>query len=114
VVLGRTTNTHPALAEFETWEAAQSIGRQRGNVRDPLTSAKPGTRLYPFRARIRCKQCDRRMHGSVRPGRKPGDRLHLLCVPDPCQQPPARPRPPARPTPPCTASPPKSGSSPAN
>jgi site-specific DNA recombinase len=66
-------NTHPALTDMDTWEAAQQVGRQRGNVRDPLSPARPGARLYPFRARIRCKQCGRRMHGSFSHSRKPGE-----------------------------------------
>lgn len=99
VVLGRTTNTgptarkgerkvrhlpreywtwadeanaHPALVPVELWEAAQAIGRQRGNVRDPGTPGQPGGRRYPYRARLRCRQCKRRMHGITRPGRRPG------------------------------------------
>jgi hypothetical protein len=66
-------NTHPPMTDMDTWEAAQQVGRQRGNVRDPLTPGKRDARLYPFRARIRCRQCDRRMHGSTSHGRKPGD-----------------------------------------
>ena len=36
-------------------EAAQSVGRKRGNVRDPL-AGRPARRSA-YRSRIRCRQC---------------------------------------------------------
>ncbi|HEV3379986.1 MAG TPA: recombinase family protein [Trebonia sp.] len=96
VVLGRTTNTgpssrkgerhdvtlpreywtwadeahaHEALTDAGTWEAAQAIGQQRGNTPDTGTRRSNAGRLYPYRARIHCNQCHRRMHGIARDDR---------------------------------------------
>lgn len=66
--------THPALTDLETWQAAQSTGTERGNVRDPeMPTTQPGRR-YPLRSRIRCNKCrrHRRMTGVTRSIHKPG------------------------------------------
>jgi hypothetical protein len=59
--------THAALTDRATWQAAQRIGAERGNVRDadkPTTQS--GTR-YSLRSRIRHQACQRRMYGIRRP-----------------------------------------------
>jgi site-specific DNA recombinase len=47
---------HPAIIDRDTWEAAQRIGAERGNVRDPGLPARYGHR-YILRSRIRCRLC---------------------------------------------------------
>jgi Recombinase len=58
------TNAHEAIIDLATWEAAQAVGRERGNVRDPGTPlAGRQTRRYACRSRMTCRQCGKRMHG---------------------------------------------------
>jgi site-specific DNA recombinase len=64
--------THPALVTMEVWEAAQEIGPANERIRDAGKPAKRGRRTYPFRSRIMCNQCQRRMTGANRDGRRPG------------------------------------------
>jgi site-specific DNA recombinase len=52
-------NEHPALIPMELWEAAQTAGRDHGNVRDHQAGRQRHD--YPLRSRIRCAQCSRRM-----------------------------------------------------
>jgi hypothetical protein len=109
VVLGRTTNTgptrrkgdlkiiqlpreywtwaakenaHEALVDMETWEKAQTVGRERGNSMDPGTRhlGRGSGRLYPYRSRIHCNQCHRRFHGTQRATDRPGEPLiYYVC-----------------------------------
>ncbi len=58
---------HPALVDRATWDEAQTIGAQRGNVRDPETPTSQPGRRYILRSRIRCRICQRRMCGIWRP-----------------------------------------------
>jgi hypothetical protein len=74
-------NTHPALVSMELWEAAQAIGRERGNVQDTQGQRKNGRADYPLRARIRCHQCQRRMCGHPVPGRAPGKEYYYYVCP---------------------------------
>ena len=85
--------THPAIIDRATWDAAQKIGAERGNIRDPETpAARPGRR-YILRSRIRHNACQRRMCGTWRTSsHRP--RLHLLPLPPRPGQPPPRRRPP--------------------
>jgi hypothetical protein len=64
--------THPALVTMEVWEAAQEVGKAHERIRDTAKPSKRGKRAYPFRARIMCNQCKRRMTGATRDGRRPG------------------------------------------
>ena len=93
-------NRHPALVDMDLWEKAQMIGAERGNVRDTEhhTPASAARTVYPLRARIRCNQCQRRMHGITRPGRTPASKknIYYVCPHDP-GQPPPRPGPPRPP-----------------
>jgi hypothetical protein len=58
---------HQALTDRATWDAAQHIGAERGNVRDTeKPTTQPGSR-YPLRSRIRHEACQRRMYGVRRP-----------------------------------------------
>jgi site-specific DNA recombinase len=81
-------NEHPALVPMELWEAAQVIGRQRGNVADHQDQGRNGRPDYPLRARIRCAQCQRRMAAKVNPGRGPGKEYYYYT----CPHNPANPR----------------------
>ncbi len=79
-------NRHPELVSMDLWEKAQTIGAERGNVRDTehQTPASAKRTLYPLRARIRCNQCQRRMHGITRPSRIPGKTYtYYLCPHNP-------------------------------
>jgi hypothetical protein len=75
-------NAHPALISMDLWEAAQTVGRQRGNVQDHQDQ-RPGRADYPLRARIRCAQCNRRMCGHQNPGRSPGKDYYYVCPHNP-------------------------------
>jgi site-specific DNA recombinase len=64
---------HPALITRQAWEAAQQIGVITARVRDrEVAPARVPRRAYPLRSRVVCSQCQRRMVGSVRDGRHPG------------------------------------------
>ena len=80
-------NKHPELVDMDLWEKAQNIGAERGNVRDTehQTPASATRTIYPLRARIRCNQCKRRMHGITRPGRTPASKknVYYVCPHDP-------------------------------
>ena len=45
--------THAALVDRDTWDAAQVIGAERGNIRDPEMPAARQARRYVLRSRIR-------------------------------------------------------------
>ena len=57
--------THPAIVDRATWEAAQHTGAEHGTSRDGtgLSGHPAATRTYPYRGRIRCRDCRRRMGG---------------------------------------------------
>ena len=57
--------THPAIVDRATWDAAQHIGAEHCTSRDGAgRSAHPAAaRTYPYRGRIRCRDCRRRMSG---------------------------------------------------
>ena len=79
-------NKHTELVDMDLWEKAQVIGAERGNVRDTehQTPASASRTLYPLRARIRCNQCKRRMHGITRTGRGGATRyIYYVCPHDP-------------------------------
>jgi hypothetical protein len=110
VVLGRTTNTgptrrkgemkiielprqywtwaapenaHEALTDLDTWEKAQTVGRERGNSMDTGTRhlGRDNGRLYPYRSRWHCNQCHRRMHGTQSATTPPGTMLTYYVCP---------------------------------
>jgi site-specific DNA recombinase len=55
--------THPAIVDRDTWEAAQRVGAEHRSSRDGAIYNPANWRTYPFRSRIRCKICKRRMCG---------------------------------------------------
>jgi site-specific DNA recombinase len=75
-------NAHQALTGMDTWEKAQTAGRERGNSMDPGTRhlGRGSGRLYPYRSKIFCNQCKRRMHGAQSTTRRPGETLiYYVC-----------------------------------
>jgi site-specific DNA recombinase len=97
--------THPAIIDKATWQAAQRAGAEHGTSRDTDdTTPVPATgQIYPYRGRIRCQDCKRRVAGNARTPPP----AHLLPLPARPRQPPRsrhRPRPPGqRPSPPNSA-----------
>jgi len=66
---------HPAIIDRDTWQAAQDAAAGHGTSRDgdELNSHPATRRFYPYRSRIRCRDCRRRMTGMtyVNPGGQP-------------------------------------------
>jgi hypothetical protein len=66
---------HPAIIDRATWDAAQEAAAGHGTSRDgdDLNSHPVTRRFYPYRSRIRCRDCRRRMTGMtyVNPGGQP-------------------------------------------
>ncbi len=66
---------HPAIVDRATWEAAQDIAAGHSTSRDgdDLNSHPATRRFYPYRSRVRCRDCRRRMTGItyVNPGGQP-------------------------------------------
>jgi len=58
---------HPAIVDRGTWDAAQDVSAGHGTSRDgDEPNSHPATRrFYPYRSRIRCRDCRRRMVGST-------------------------------------------------
>jgi site-specific DNA recombinase len=65
---------HPAIIDLATWQAAQELGAEHATSRD-LNAPGPaaGTRFYPYRGRVRCRDCRRRAAGLTYgpPGKTP-------------------------------------------
>jgi site-specific DNA recombinase len=58
--------THPAIVDRDTWEAAQRAGAEHRSSRDGAIYNPANWRTYPFRSRVRCKLCKRRMCGLTK------------------------------------------------
>ena len=60
---------HPAIVHRDTWDAAQDISAEHSTSRDgdQLSRHPAATRTYPYRGRIRCRDCRRRMAASAYP-----------------------------------------------
>jgi DNA invertase Pin-like site-specific DNA recombinase len=57
---------HPAIIDRETWDAAQGIGAEHGTSRDHTRPVPPpNAPYYPYRSRIRCKTCRKRMTATA-------------------------------------------------
>jgi DNA invertase Pin-like site-specific DNA recombinase len=75
---------HPALTDRVTWEEAQAVSAERGNIRDAETPTSQPGRRYILRARIRCRICQRRMCGTWRPAPSSGNiYVYYKCPHDP-------------------------------
>ncbi len=73
---------HPAIVDRDTWNQAQTIGRERGNVRDPEMPATRAGRRYILRSRVRCRICQRRMCGIWRPSTTGATLVYYRCPHD--------------------------------
>ncbi len=58
--------THPAIVDREVWQAAQKVGAEHRSSRDGALHNPANWRSYPFRSRVRCKICKRRMCGLTK------------------------------------------------
>jgi site-specific DNA recombinase len=58
---------HPAIIDRPTWDLAQTIAAGHGSSRDgdDLNTHPATIRFYPYRSRIRCRDCQRRMTGTT-------------------------------------------------
>ena len=59
---------HPAIITREVWDAAQGIGAEHASARDEpatLASHPAARRSYLLRSRCRCRNCKRRMRGTL-------------------------------------------------
>jgi len=58
---------HPAIVDRETWELAQTVAGGHGSSRDgeELNTHPATARFYPYRGRVRCRDCQRRMVGTT-------------------------------------------------
>ena len=72
-------NTHPR-ADRHGHLGGRPEDRAAARQRPQPAHPRPARPAYPFRTRIRYQQCDRRMHGSVRQGRKPGETYTYYCA----------------------------------
>jgi site-specific DNA recombinase len=74
---------HPAIIDRATWDAAQQAAGEHGTSRDGTkANAHPATaRFYPYRGRVRCKTCQRRMAG--RASGRHGEFTYYKCPHDP-------------------------------
>jgi len=60
---------HEPIVSMDTWQAAQVIGAEHATSRDTgKPSGSPAGRFYPYRGRVRCRQCTRRMFGLPNAG----------------------------------------------
>jgi site-specific DNA recombinase len=74
---------HPAIIDRPTWDLAQRIGAERGNIRDPETPAARQGRRYILRSRIRHNACQRRMCGMWRTSSTGRAYIYYRCPHDP-------------------------------
>jgi len=89
---------HPAIIDRDTWQIAQGIGAEHGTSRDgDDPNTHPATaRFYPYRGRVRCRDCQRRMAGNTY-GKPTSLSSYYRPVPAQLGQPQARRRPPRPP-----------------
>ena len=75
---------HPAIIDRDTWTAAQQIGKEHSTSRDgdQLSRHPAATRTYPYRGRVRCRDCRRRMGASAYPSPS-GIRVYYQCPHNP-------------------------------
>lgn len=62
--------THEPIIGMEIWKAAQETGAEHATSRDNGSDAgpNPAGRIYPYRGRVRCRACKRRMAANAFPG----------------------------------------------
>jgi site-specific DNA recombinase len=66
---------HPAIIDRATFDDAQQIGADHRTSRDGTAPSGRATdgRIYPYRSRVRCRDCKRRYGGSTQPGKNGGN-----------------------------------------
>ncbi len=86
--------THPAIVDRQTWDDAQDAAAQHATSRDQTDDlpAIPSGRFYPYRGRVRCRDCRRRMAGNAKGTNRqfiyyrcphnPDDPRHQAAAPD--------------------------------
>ncbi len=65
---------HPVIVDRDIWQHAQAIGAEHGTSRNlPEPSPQTEAAVYPYRSRVRCRDCQRRMGRMIngRPGTTP-------------------------------------------
>jgi DNA invertase Pin-like site-specific DNA recombinase len=73
-------NAHEALIDLATWEQARKVGQDKKNSRDAGTRHPRAKRFYPYRGRLHCRQCGKRMHGAPSNSRHPGEEyIYYVC-----------------------------------
>ena len=75
---------HPVIVDRDTWAAAQQISAEHSTSRDGdgLSRHPAATRTYPYRGRVRCRDCRRRMGASPYPS-PTGTRVYYQCPHNP-------------------------------
>jgi site-specific DNA recombinase len=75
---------HPAIIDRDTWAAAQQISAEHSTSRDGdgLSRHPAATRTYPYRGRVGCRDCRRRMGASPYPS-PAGTRVYYQCPHNP-------------------------------
>jgi site-specific DNA recombinase len=59
---------HEPIVDMQTWKDAQDIGADHSTSRDHHEpEANPASRIYPYRGRVRCRDCQRRMTANPYP-----------------------------------------------
>ena len=83
---GHPSPSIPAIVDRAVWEAAQEIAAGHGTSRDGTAISRhpAAARTYPYRGRVRCRDCRRRMGASAYAAQR------LLPVPPQPGQPPPR------------------------
>jgi site-specific DNA recombinase len=81
---------HEPIVDMQTWREAQDIGAEHSTSRDHHEpEANPASRIYPYRSRVRCRDCQRRMTANPYPAHvyyrcphNPASPRHLAAHPD--------------------------------
>jgi site-specific DNA recombinase len=58
---------HDQIVTVETWKDAQETGAGHASSRDYGPGPNPAGRIYPYRSRVRCRDCQRRMAANPFP-----------------------------------------------
>jgi site-specific DNA recombinase len=82
---------HEPITGMDTWKAAQQTGAEHSTSRDDHSTPgpNPAWRIYPYRGRVHCKDCKRRMaanpfpaHVYYRCPHNPANPRHASAAPD--------------------------------
>jgi hypothetical protein len=82
---------HPVIVDRPAWDAAQAVAAGHATSRDGTAMSRhpAATRAYPYRGRVRCRDCRRRMGASAYAGNvyyqcphNPANPRHAATAPD--------------------------------